>query len=790
MKKRNLKKLVSKSVATLGAFSLTLGVLGGLTVTQEVKAENPMVQHIYTADPSPLVVGDTIYVYTTRDELKDQKSKDWSLMNEWRCFSSKDMINWTDHGQIAHADTFDRESKNKANWRAWAMQVVEMPIKNDKGDWEKKYFLIAPFNGTKIDIAVADTPTGPFKDATPGKYLIDGGWAAGNIDPTIYIEDHGNPDDYENYDVYLYWGNPYIRYCKLTNDMVDVDPDTDGDGVVSEDESVPDPRFSNEDNKILGKVRPGLHSFDTLGKESYKQFGQPSKEDGVVNEKNKYPAEAAGTERERSAFEEGPWVYKHDDGKEGTDDYFLVFVGGRLPETCEYSTAPTPLGPWTYRGCIFDRKYNFSCIHPGVETYKGHNYLFYLNNLLIGGDGSNRNVAVKEFTYDENNLIKRETPESDGSLLAMGIEETDPTGKSQFVKGNSYFSVDPVGTLNPFELNQAETICWESNLKGPSGGFNGTGAGIETKAKFPFTDKDPITGREAFWQSAFFNGVVVCDIDNEDFIRVREVDFGDEGAKSFTATAACGLGTPLAKSVKDSKGIEIFNPNADTFGGKIEIWLDYKDNDKKKQVGTLEIGQTGSTNTYKEFKANLTETVTGKHDVDFIYKTAYPKLKGFSIDTWQFGKESVTPTVAEPVPSPSPTPEATPVPTAEPTPTVAPPVTTEPAPVTPSVAPQTPQTPEAVTVAKVKSVKAKASKGKVKISWKKVSGAKGYEGVTSLDKKGKKSAKKFKATKNSVVVKKLKKGKKYYVKVRAYKKSAAGKKVYGAYSAVATFKAK
>ena len=98
----------------------------------------------------------------------------------------RDRVNWTDHGQIAHAKTFDKESNSQDNWRAWAQQVVEMPIYED-GEWVKKYFLFAPFNGTKIDVAVADSPTGPFVDATPGKYLIDGGWGGGNIDPTVYI---------------------------------------------------------------------------------------------------------------------------------------------------------------------------------------------------------------------------------------------------------------------------------------------------------------------------------------------------------------------------------------------------------------------------------------------------------------------------------------------------------------------------------------------------------------------------------------------------------------------------
>ena len=80
MKKK--KTIISKGIAIVSALSLCLG---SLFIPQKVSAENPIIQTTYTADPSPLVVGDTLYVYTTRDELKEQKYNDWSYMNEWRC---------------------------------------------------------------------------------------------------------------------------------------------------------------------------------------------------------------------------------------------------------------------------------------------------------------------------------------------------------------------------------------------------------------------------------------------------------------------------------------------------------------------------------------------------------------------------------------------------------------------------------------------------------------------------------------------------------------------------------
>ena len=70
---------------------------------------------------------------------------------------------------------------------------------------------------------------------------------------------------------------------------------------------------------------------------------------------------------------------------------------------------------------------------------------------------------------------------------------------------------------------------------------------------------------------------------------------------------------------------------------------------------------------------------------------------------------------------------------------------------------------------------------KIKITWKKVLGAEGYQIVYAEHKRFQKVRKKA-AVKNSLILRKLKKGKTYYVKVRAYKLDSAGKKVYGAYS--------
>ena len=68
-------------------------LLGG-ALPHEAGAQNPIVQTCYTSDPAPMVHDGTLYVYTGHDEDK----ADFFWMQEWRVYSTKDMVNWTDHG--------------------------------------------------------------------------------------------------------------------------------------------------------------------------------------------------------------------------------------------------------------------------------------------------------------------------------------------------------------------------------------------------------------------------------------------------------------------------------------------------------------------------------------------------------------------------------------------------------------------------------------------------------------------------------------------------------------------
>ncbi len=162
----------------------------------KVIAQNPIVQSHYTADPAPLVYNGKLYLYTSHDE----DNSTWFVMNNWKLYTTDDMVNWTDHGAVASYETF-----GWAIGDAWAIQVVER-----KG----KFYLYAPVKSrdkkrSAIGVAVADNPYGPFYDPL-GKPLIS--VSDGDIDPTVFIDKDGK--------AYLYWGNPDCYYAELNEDMI------------------------------------------------------------------------------------------------------------------------------------------------------------------------------------------------------------------------------------------------------------------------------------------------------------------------------------------------------------------------------------------------------------------------------------------------------------------------------------------------------------------------------------------------------------------------------------------
>jgi len=179
---------------------LVAGVTVAVAVTMGTvcHADNPVVQTSFTADPAPMVYSNTVYLYTSHDE---DDAKGFHML-DWKCYSTTDMVNWTDHGSIASLAIFPWAKQDND---AWAPQCIER---------DGKFYLYVPISvpgwpKNVIAVAVADNPLGPVKDAL-GHPLVDK--ANGYIDPTVFVDDDGQG--------YLYFGNPNAWYVKLNKDML------------------------------------------------------------------------------------------------------------------------------------------------------------------------------------------------------------------------------------------------------------------------------------------------------------------------------------------------------------------------------------------------------------------------------------------------------------------------------------------------------------------------------------------------------------------------------------------
>ncbi len=160
---------------------------------------NPIIEQHYGADPFALVYEDTVYFYMTADayeydEAGEIKENTYGKIASIYVVSTKDMINFTDHGEIKVAG-----ENGVAKWarNSWAPAAAWKMI-----DGKPKFFLYFADNGGGIGVVCADSPVGPFRDEL-GKGLIRRDMEnCGNVewlfDPAVLVDDDGK--------AYIYFG--------------------------------------------------------------------------------------------------------------------------------------------------------------------------------------------------------------------------------------------------------------------------------------------------------------------------------------------------------------------------------------------------------------------------------------------------------------------------------------------------------------------------------------------------------------------------------------------------------
>ena len=189
-----------------------LGLLG-LFGVQSAFAANPLTTAFYSADAAALVHNDSLFIFAGHDEQGPQGNNNKSfIMNDWHVLVTDDMEHYHDYGAVLSVKTF--------KWANASAFAGHCEYRNGKFYW-----YVAVHHGTikengsegfAIGVAVADHPSGPWKDAI-GQALITDNTPNDvklNIDPAIF---------YDGDDIWMYWGSWNAgRRVKLKENMIEL----------------------------------------------------------------------------------------------------------------------------------------------------------------------------------------------------------------------------------------------------------------------------------------------------------------------------------------------------------------------------------------------------------------------------------------------------------------------------------------------------------------------------------------------------------------------------------------
>jgi len=342
---------------------------------------------IYGGDPSALVVGDTVYLYTGHDTAPGESY----VIPEYICYSTKDMIHWTYEGVVLSMKDVSWADRNSA----WAGQVARHY--DEAAGKDMYYFYFCSWTNTdggrqSIGVAVSESPTGPFVDigepVVYGSFTTDQTSTWNDIDPTVWIETDENGEEHR----YLCWGNSKLYMCELNEDMISV-KDYNGDGAV------------------------------TFGKDVISQ---------------KLPA----------SFTEAPWIYRRqDENGNYYGEYYLFYAYG-WREQMAYATSKNLMEDnWMFGDTIMRPSVTSNTNHPAVIDFKGETYFIYHNGSLPKGSGFRRIACVEKLEFYSDGAVKY--PEESATGVS-GIIST-LTGVNGAALEHAWFNNAATDDLYPYK---------------------------------------------------------------------------------------------------------------------------------------------------------------------------------------------------------------------------------------------------------------------------------------------------------------------------------------------------
>lgn len=305
----------------------------------------PLVSHIYTADPSAHVFNGKIYIYSSHDidaGVPFNDNGDHFAMEDYHVLSMDSVnSNTVDHGIALHIQDVK-----------WAERQLWAP---DAAHKNGKYYLFFPAKRPdgifQIGVAIGTSPSGPF---LPQPEAIKGSYS---IDPAVFEDGDGS--------VYMYFGGIWGgQLQKYRNNIYD------------------------KNNELPLPSEPALGPIVAKMKDDLLEFAEEPREIKILDENGKPLLEGDNERR----FFEASWMHKYQ-GK-----YYFSYSTGDTHFIC-YATGDSPYGPFHYAGRILNPVVGWTSHHSICEV-NGKWYLFYHDSSLSNGVTHLRSVKVAEITYD------------------------------------------------------------------------------------------------------------------------------------------------------------------------------------------------------------------------------------------------------------------------------------------------------------------------------------------------------------------------------------------------------
>jgi hypothetical protein len=324
----------------------------------------PLIKHIYTADPAVHVFNGKIYIYASHDIETNIPFDDLGshfAMEDYHVLSMDNPASEAkDNGVAFHINDVP-----------WAAKQMWAPDATEK---DGKYYLFFPAKDEggifRIGVAISDSPTGPFKaEPQPIKKSF-------SIDPAVFKDEDGSH--------YMYfggmWGGQLQRWRTRTFNA-----------------EQPENPFAHlpQDNEPALCAKVAKLTDDLL------EFAEDAKDVVIVDENNKPLLQSDNQRR----FFEASCMHKYK-GK-----YYFSYSTGDTHFIC-YAVADNPYGPFKYAGRILNPVVGWRTHHAIIE-FNNEWYLFYHDSSLSKGITHLRSIKVTKLEYEKDGLIKTINPYND-----------------------------------------------------------------------------------------------------------------------------------------------------------------------------------------------------------------------------------------------------------------------------------------------------------------------------------------------------------------------------------------